>query len=62
MLSVAYCELEGFRLTLFGLFFSFFLFVLTDPRPMDFGKDPVFNHKPSIDGGELAPTPLSLSA
>ncbi len=26
---------------------------LTDPRPMDFGKDSVFNHKPPIDGGEV---------
>lgn len=56
MLSAAYCELEGFRLTLFAFF------LLTDPRPMDFGKDPVFNHKPSIDGGELSPTVLLLSA
>lgn len=29
---------------------------------MDFGKDPLFNHKPSIDGGELSPTLLVLSA
>lgn len=28
---------------------------------MDFGKDPLFNHKPSIDGGELSPTLLMLS-
>lgn len=56
MLSAAHCELEAFRLTQFAFFF------LTDPRPMDFGNDPVFNHKPSIDGGELSPTLLLLSA
>lgn len=32
-----------------------------DPRPIDFGKDPVFNPKPPIDEGELSLSPLSAN-
>ncbi|XP_031137666.1 neuropilin-2-like isoform X1 [Sander lucioperca] len=28
---------------------------ITNPRPMDFGKDPVFNHKPPINGDYVFP-------